>query len=216
MTKEPTKTPDQRAGGKPANKTMTPAEAQAAADAEAYNRQQTGGYDQSKGPEGRNQHRAKSVPDVTEDEIREAIEGVIEGWRGRASKDSVVNVLRAQAELVFRSGDWVRDPSTLDYDPDDLDDPRANPLGVRPSPPGATRADEETAPEPDSRGNIADRLAAKSGLSVEEIDDADVPPSDRDAVAAKRGAEKAAAEYGTAGGTPLARAEHKDDPKKRR
>jgi hypothetical protein len=104
------------------------------------------------------------------------------------------------------------DPATLDYDPDDLDDPRANPMGLRPMPAGATRADEHTAMEPDSLGTVAQRKAAEAGIN-EDIDLTDVPPQDREAVAIKRASQKSVDIFGTAGGSPLARAEHKNDPK---
>jgi hypothetical protein len=191
-------------------KTMTPAEAKKAEEDAAYNRKQTGGYDQTKGPDGRGGHKTQAV-DVTDDEIRNALDGVITGFKGRADKAQVVGVLRTAAELLNRDESWVRSRETLDYDPDDLDDPRANPMGLRPAPQKATRADEHTAPEPDSLGNIADRKAAEAGLDEETADDA--PPPDKDAVAAKRGAEKSAGQFGTAGGHPLSRAEHKDDPR---
>jgi len=193
---------------------LTPAEAEEAERAEAYNRKQTGGYDQTKGPDGDDKHKTKTTP-VTSDEIRESFQEVLGRWKGKADKAQVVAVLRSVSELLYQDESWVRDPATLDYDPNDLDDPRANPMGLRPSPATATRADEHTAPEPDSLGNIADRRAAEAGLNDDTFiaDDENIPPSDRDAVAAKRAAQKAVDEFGTAGGTPLSRAEHKDDPK---
>jgi hypothetical protein len=192
---------------------MTPAEADEAEQAAVANRKATGGYDQTKGPDGKGTHKSKVV-DVPDDEIRDAINKVVDTFRKRADKDQVVGILRTAAEMVFRGG-WEPRADNLDYDPDDLDDPRANPMGLRPSPATATRADEHTAPEPDSTGNIADRKAAEAGLNDATFidDDEFIPPSDRDAVAAKRAAQKAVDEFGTAGGIPLSRAEHKDDPK---
>jgi hypothetical protein len=193
---------------------MTPAEVDEAERAEASNRKQTGGYDQTKGPDGDDKHKTKTI-DVPDDDIRNSFQEIVEGWKGKADKAQVVGILRTVAEMLYRDESWVRDPATLDYDPDNLDDPRANPMGLRPSPATATRADEHTAPEPDSLGNIADRKAAEAGLNDDNwiADDENIPPSDRDAVAAKRAAQKAVDEFGTAGGTPLSRAEHKDDPK---
>lgn len=213
--KEPTKTTDRPTTGGPRNtREMTPEETRQAERDAAYNRQQTSGYDASKGPSGKGRPKGKRVvEDVSDDEIREAIQTLVESFQGRADKTQVVNVMRTAAELLNRSESWVRDPNTLDYDPDDLDDPRANPMGLRPSPKTATRADEHTAPEPDSMGHIADRLAARAGLDEEDEDVSDVPPVDQDAVAAKRAAQKSVDEFGTAGGMPTTRAEHKDDPK---
>jgi hypothetical protein len=195
---------------------MTQAETDEAERAAESNRQATGGYDANKGPEGKGQHRAKVV-NIPEDEIRDGIRGIIDGFKGRANKDSVVNILRSEAELLFRDT-WAPNRENLDYDPDDLDDPRANPMGLRPAPATATRADEHTAREPDSMGNIIDRKSAELGLNDDSLtaDDENIPPPDRDAVAAKRGAERSVEEYGTAGGSGIARAEHKDDPKPRK
>jgi hypothetical protein len=192
---------------------LTPAEAAEAERAAAANRKATGGYDQTKGPEGKDQHKTKVI-DMPDDDVRNTLQEAIDSLKGKADKTQVVNMLRTVADLLNRNT-WPVDPATLDYDPDDLDDPRANPQGLRPAPATATRADEHTAPEPDSMGNIIDRQAAKAGLNDDAFlaDDEDIPPSDRDAVAAKRAAQKSVDEFGTAGGHPLARAEHKDDPK---
>jgi hypothetical protein len=191
---------------------MSAAEIKAAEEAEERNRKATGGYDQTKGPSGKGEHKTKVVA-MPDDDIRDEFTKIIKSFQGRADKQQVVSALRTAAELLYRDESWVRDPATLDYDPDDLDDPRANPMGLRPSPAKATRADEHTAPEPDSMGNSADRAAARAGINEEEDDLTDVPPADRDAVATKRAAERSAEQFGTAGGTPLSRAEHKDDPK---
>ena len=121
---------------------------------------------------------------------------LIDGYRNRVDRASVAAALRTQAELVDRDASWLGNRDNLSYDPDDLDDPRANPLGARPAPKEATRADEATAPEPDS-GAIQDRLAAQSNLSDDDIGD-DVPPADRDAVKAKRGMERSEDQHGRA------------------
>jgi hypothetical protein len=197
-------------------KVLTPAEAEKAEKDAEYNRKQTGGYDATKGPDGTSKTKAAKPYETTDDEIREAFDGVINGFKGRAHKSQVAAVLRTAGEALYRDESWVRDPATLDYDPDDLDDPRANPMGLRPAPLKATRADEHTAREPDSTGNIADRKAAEAGINDEEDDLTDVPPSDREAVATKRAAQKSVDQFGDAGGSPLARAEHKDDPKKKK
>jgi hypothetical protein len=191
-------------------KVMTQSEINAAEEAEKRNRQATGGYDQTKGPDGKGTHKTKVI-NAPDDDIRNSIQEVVDGWQGKADRVQVVGILRTVAEMLNRNT-WAPDPATLDYDPDDLDDPRANPQGLRPSPATATRADEHTAPEPDSIGNIADRKAAEAGINEDE-DLEDVPPADRDAVAAKRAAQKSVDQFGTAGGIPTARAEHKDDPK---
>jgi hypothetical protein len=198
-------------------KVMTATETAEAERAAEANRKATGGYDQTKGPDGRGRHRTETV-DIPDDDIRVSFQDAIDGWKGKASKEQVAAVLRGVAEMLYRDTSWVRDPATLDYDPDDLDDPRANPMGGRPAPATATRADEHTAPEPDSMGNIVDRAAARAGLAIEEEDDdlSEVPPADRDAVRAKRASQKSVDEFGTAGGNPLTRAEHKDDPRPKR
>jgi hypothetical protein len=192
---------------------LTPQAAKEAEEAQAANRKATGGYDQTKGPDGKDRHKTKVI-DTPDDDIRDSIQKIVDGWQGKADRMQVVGVLRTVAEMLNRNT-WPVDPATLDYDPDDLDDPRANPQGVRPAPATATRADEHTAPEPDSMGNIADRKAAQAGIN-EDLDLDDVPPADRDAVAAKRAAQKSVDEFGTAGGHPLSRAEHKDDPKNKK
>jgi len=195
---------------------MTPAEADEAERAAVANRKATGGYDQTKGPDGKNEHKTK-IANVSDDEIRESFEEVIDRWKGKADKTQVSGILRTVGEMLYRDT-WPPNPDTLDYDPNDLDDPRANPMGLRPAPAKATRADEHTAFEPDSLGNIADRKAAEAGLNDDVFigDDEDIPPSDREAVATKRAAQKSVDEFGTAGGIPLSRAEHKDDPKPRK
>jgi hypothetical protein len=195
-------------------KTLTPAEAAEAERAAAANRKATGGYDQTKGPEGKDKHRTKVI-DMPDDEVRTTLQDAVDSLKGKADKMQVVNMLRTVADLLNRNT-WPVDPATLDYDPDDLDDPRANPQGLRPAPATATRADEHTAPEPDSLGNIIDRKSAEAGLNDDADVDQNVPPSDRDAVAAKKAAQKSAEQFGTAGGHPLSRAEHKDDPKPKR
>ena len=189
---------------------MTAAELKEAEDAEARNREQTAGYDATKGPHGKERKPTKVWDAITDDEIRENFTKVIDSYKGKSDKSRIVNMLHTLADLLFRDESWVRDPATLDYDPDDLDDPRANPMGLRPSPLKATRADEHTAPEPDSLGNIADRHAARAGIN-EDLDLEDVPPADREAVATKRAAQKSVDQFGTAGGSPTARAEHVDD-----
>jgi hypothetical protein len=206
--------PNQNISGS-AKRPLTQAETDQAEKDAAYNRKQTGGYDQTKGPDGKSTHTKTVTYDTPDDDIRASFQDVIESWKGKADKEQVAAVLRTTAEMLYRDTSWVRDPATLDYDPNDLDDPRANPMGLRPAPATATRADEHTAPEPDSLGNIADRKAAEAGLNDDSFvsDDENIPPADRDAVAAKRAAQKSVDEFGTAGGSPLARAEHKDDPK---
>jgi hypothetical protein len=195
-------------------RTLTPAEAAEAERAAAANRKATGGYDQTKGPDGKDKHKTKVI-DMPDDEVRETLQKAVDSLKGKADKVQVVNMLRTVADLLNRNT-WPVDPATLDYDPDDLDDPRANPQGLRPAPATATRADEHTAPEPDSLGNIIDRKAAQAGLNDDAEIDENVPPSDRDAVAAKKAAQKSVDQFGTAGGHPLSRAEHKDDPKPRK
>src|SRR6185295_14262357 len=104
-------------------------------EAQARNQKAAGGYDQTKGPDGKDTHKAKVV-DVTDDEIRKAVDAAVAGFRNKAEKSQVVGILRTAADLLNRSESWVRPAHTLDYDPNDLDDPRANPSGARPAPRG--------------------------------------------------------------------------------
>lgn len=109
----------------------------------------------------------------------------IDGYRNQADRTSIVDALRTQAELLNHDYGWVG-AEIADEDLDILD-PAQNPLGARPAHPKATRADENTAPEPDS-GAVQDRLAAKADIIGRgEEAQKTVPPSDRDAVAAKEG-----------------------------
>jgi hypothetical protein len=107
-----------------------------------------------------------------------AVNELIDSYRNKYDRGVVINALRTQADLLDRDGGWTKRSAD---EPDlDLNDPASNPLGARPAPAGATRADEETAPEPDSNAT-QDRLSGQP-----------VPPADEDAVRAKEG--KAAAD----------------------
>ena len=75
-------------------------------------------------------------------DIELSVREFIDSYRNKIDKGEMVAALRTQAELLNRDEGWIVPRENLDYDPDDLDDPRANPLNVRPAPAGATRADE--------------------------------------------------------------------------
>jgi len=119
-----------------------------------------------------------------------AIRELIDQNKNQFNKQAAVNALRTQAELLDKDYSWSRDDGKNPEDVD-LSDPNNNPLGARPAPAKATRADEETAPEPDS-GTFADRRAAAAGADAKGREAAkNAPPSDRDAVEAKEGAKAA-------------------------
>jgi hypothetical protein len=124
-----------------------------------------------------------------------SVRELIDSYRNQYDKGIVVNALRTQADLLDRDAGWTK-RSADEPDPD-LSDPASNPLGARPAPRGATRADEETAPEPDS-GAVQDRLAGENA-SISQAKTADgrpVPPPDEDAVKAKEGKAASDAAYG--------------------
>jgi hypothetical protein len=119
-----------------------------------------------------------------------AIRELIDSNKNQFDKQAAVNALRTQAELLDKDYSWSRSDGTNPEDVD-LDDPVNNPLGARPAPAKATRADEATAPEPDS-GSAVDRRAAAAGADAKGREAAkNAPPSDRDAVEAKEGAKAA-------------------------
>lgn len=119
-----------------------------------------------------------------------AIRELIDSNKNQFDRQAAVNALRTQAELLDKDYSWSRNDGINPEDVD-LDDPVNNPLGARPAPKGATRADEATAPEPDS-GAVQDRRAAKAQADAKGEEAAKgAPPADRDAVAAKEGAKAA-------------------------
>jgi hypothetical protein len=127
----------------------------------------------------------QKAPQDVELKIRE----LVDGERNKSNKQAMVNALRVQADLLERDGSWTK--SSADEPDPDLDDPAMNPLGARPAPKGATRADEQTAPEPDS-GSAQDLRAARAHVEgVAEEAGKKAPPPDKDAVAAKEGAKAA-------------------------